>query len=208
MTDPRFYFVLCFGLMLATALWLNRLAKKFHRRAGSGEEQPFTIFDLQFPASEAEMDNLIGHLQPTAHRALKAHLWVDFLFMLGLYPATALLCLIIGAKTGSGEYFFWLVAALQGVAWVADICENIYCLRKMGPSPTKGGFAAYSFAVNTKFLLVFLGLAVTLPVAFYFWMTGEFWHSSLRYVCILAGETLTFLLITVYNISRRRSSTP
>lgn len=207
MTDPRFYLVLCVGLLLATLLWMMQLAKKFRYRAGSGEQSPFSILDLQFPASEAEMDKLVAGLEPPARRALKTQLWVDFLFMAGFYPAIALLCIVIGAKTGLGEYFFWLVAALQLVAWAADVYENVYCLRKMKDTPARGGFAAYSFFVNTKFLLAFLGLAVTLPLAFYFWMTGEFWQSSLRYVCILAGEILVFLLITGYNISRSRSST-
>ncbi len=207
MTDPRFYLVLCVGLLLATLLWMTQLAKKFRYRNGSGEQSPFTILDLQFPSSETEMDKLVAGLEPPARQALKAHLWVDFLFMAGFYPAIALLCIIIGAKTGPGEYFFWLVAALQIVAWAADVYENVYGLRKMKEAPVKGGFSTYSFFVNVKFLLAFLGLAVTLPLAFYFWMTGEFWQSSLRYVCILAGEILAFLLITVYNISRSRSST-
>lgn len=208
MTDPRFYFVVCCGIMLASALQLMKIARGFRYRAGSGEEAPFTILDLQFPSTEAEMSKMIQGMQPAVQRALKAHLWLDFIFMAGLYPAIGLLCIIIGAKTGEGVYFFWLVAALQGVAWVADVYENVYCLRKMDQPAAAGGFKTYSFFVNTKFVLAFLGLAVTLPVAFYFWMTGEFWHSSLLYVCILAAEILIFLLIIVYNISRPRSSTP
>jgi hypothetical protein len=207
-TDPRFYLVISVALMAITALWLMQIAKKFRYTARSGEVLPFTIIDIQFPASEAEMDGMIAGMQPEARQALKAHLRLDFLFMAGFYPAIALLCIIIGAKTGLGEYFFWLVASLQGVAWAADICENVYCLRKMRHPPANGGFRSYSVFVNTKFVLAFLGGAVTLPLAFYFWMTGEFWHSSLLYLCILAGEILVFLLIALYNISRSRSSTP
>lgn len=207
-TDPRFYLVISMALMAATALWLMQIARRFRYNTRGGEAMPFTILDIQFPASEAEMDGMVRGMEPTAQRALKTHLWVDFLFMAGFYPAVALLCVIVGAKTGVGEYFFWLVGALQAVAWLADICENVYCLRKLRPKPVTGGFKSYAMAVNIKFVLAFLGLAVTLPLVFYFWMTGEFRHSSVAYAGILTGEILIFLLIALYNISRRQSSTP
>ncbi len=63
--------------------------------------------------------------------------------MAGFYPSIAILCIIVGYKTDIGQYFFWLMAALQLAAWLFDMLENGYCLRKLRrpvPGATKSAF--------------------------------------------------------------------
>lgn len=216
--DPWPYFVILFTILLVTTLWMTALASRFRRQTKDLGDVPFSILDLQFPSSEAELYTLIRHLPPNARRALKAHLWVDYLFMAGLYPAIALLCLILGTKTGAGQYFFWLVAALQGFAWLFDAMENAWLLRKLRkPEPGSGkrAFRNYTFCVYAKFILAFLGVSVTLPVIFYFWMSGSFSLETLRYLGIVLAEIIVFILIArrmkvprKNNISAPGSSTP
>ncbi|MRG44570.1 hypothetical protein GFS24_05565 [Chitinophaga sp. SYP-B3965] len=187
------YFTISFSLMLFTALWMWALARKFQYRDAAGVETPFSILDLQFPSSEQELCNIIAGLSPAARKALRGHLWVDFLFMAGFYPSIAFLCIIVGDKTGAGQYFFWLMATLQLYAWMFDIQENGYCLRKLRKpvvSATKNAFQSYSFFVYAKFILCLTGVAVSVSALFYCWITGNFEMGSLWYVGVLLVELL------------------
>lgn len=190
------YFMLSFTLMLFTALWMFLLGKKFSYRDTDGVDVPFTILDLQFPSSEQELSNIMKGLSPVVKKALRAHLWVDFLFMAGFYPSIAILCIIVGYKTDVGQYFFWLVAALQLFAWLFDILENGYCLRKLR-KPEAGSpnaFQTYSFFVYTKFILCLAG-AIAIPALFYSWITGDFDTGSLWYGGIILAELMVALWI-------------
>lgn len=187
------YFMLSFTLMLFTALWMFLLGKKFRYRDPGGVEIPFGFLDLQFPSSEQELCNIMKGLSPTIRTALRAHLWVDFLFMAGFYPSIAILCIIVGYKTDVGQYFFWLMAAFQLAAWLFDILENGYCLRKLRkpvPGATNNAFQTYSFFVYAKFILCLAGLASAVPALFYCWITGDFETGSLSYGGIMVAELL------------------
>ncbi|SIN78644.1 hypothetical protein SAMN04488055_1342 [Chitinophaga niabensis] len=191
------YFMLSFTLMLFTALWMLLLGKKFSYRDAAGVEIPFSILDLQFPSSEQELCNIMKGLSPVARKALRAHLWVDFLFMAGFYPSIAILCIIVGYKTDVGQYFFWLLAALQLAAWLFDILENGYCLRKLRKpvvAPTNNAFRSYSFFVYAKFALCLAG-GLSVPALFYCWITGDFETGSLLYGGIIVAEILIALWI-------------
>lgn len=184
------YFMLSFTLMLFTALWMSVLGKKFSYRNTDGVDIPFNILDLQFPSSEQELCNIMKGLSPAAKKAVRAHLWVDFLFMAGFYPSIAILCIIVGYKTDVGQYFFWLVAALQLFAWLFDILENGYCLRKLRepvPGATNNAFKSYSFFVYAKFALCLAGV-ISVPALFYSWITGDFETGSLLYGGIMLAE--------------------
>lgn len=187
------YFMISFTLMLFTALWMSILGKKFYYRDAAGVEVPFNILDLQFPSSEQEMSQIMGGLSPVAKKAVRGHLWIDFLFMAGFYPSIAILCIIVGDKTDIGQYFFWLMAALQLFAWLFDILENGYCLRKLRKpvvGATKSAFQSYSFFVYAKFILCLAGVAVSVPALFYCWITGDFEMGTLWYGGILLIELL------------------
>lgn len=222
LSDPWLYFIILFTVFLATTLWMMALARRFRQQHKDLGEVPFTLLDLQFPSSPAELVELIQNMPEDARRAVRAHLWVDFIFMAALYPLIALLCLVLGDKTGAGQYFFWLIAALQFFAWLFDILENAYLLKKLRqPSVQPGArpFRNYTFYVYAKFILAFLGVAVTLPVMFYFWMSGSFLQETLRYVAMAVVEIVVFIWIArriarrmknaeKNNISPARSSTP
>ncbi|RPD39668.1 hypothetical protein [Chitinophaga barathri] len=183
------YLLITYTILLITAIWMTKIARRFFFRDRDGLRRIFNILDLEFPVSDAELAGMIQNMLPGVRKAVRLHLWVDFLFMLGFYPFTAMLCLIIGYKTGIGAYFYSMMAALQGVAWGCDILENIYLLRKLRkPEPGKQ-FGTYSFFVYTKFILCYAGLGVTLPVAFYFWMTGDFEQATVPYAMALLAET-------------------
>ena len=198
LSDPWLYFIILFTIFLETTLWMAALARRFRQHNKDLGNVPFTILDLQFPSSESELCQLIRDLPKDARKALHAHLWVDYLFMIGLYPAIALLCLVLGDKTGAGQYFFWLIAALQLFAWLFDVLENAYLLKKLRKPVVKASglsFKTYTFYVYAKFILAFLGVAVTLPVIFYFWMSGSFSEETLRYVGVAVAEVVVFMLI-------------
>lgn len=183
------YFLITYTIVLITAIWMTRIARRFFFRDRDGLRRIFNILDLQFPVSDSELTGMIRDMLPGVRKAVRLHLWVDFLFMAGLYPSIALLCYMLGEKTGMGIYFFWIIGALQGGAWLCDILENVFLLRKLRkPEPGKQ-FSSYSFFVYTKFIIAYAGLGVTLPVAFYFWMTGDFSTATVPYAMALLAET-------------------
>lgn len=142
---------------------------------------------------------MIKGMSTGTQQALRTHLRVDFFFMAGTYPSIALLCILIGNKTGYGQYFFWLVAFLQLFAWIFDILENIYCLQKLRHPVVSDNaqiFRRYTFNVYAKFLIAITGLAITLPLAFYFWMSGDYWPDSLWYAGLMLAEVLVFFFVS------------
>lgn len=193
---PWPHFILHFTFFLLTTLWMSDLARRFRTVDTDLGEVPFSIFDLLFPSSETELCKLLSRATPDGKRALRIHLWVDFLFMLAVYPMIAILCYALGEKTGIGKYFFWLVAALQFVAFLFDILENLYLLRRLRKPQASGGFGRFTFFVYAKFILSFLGVAVTLPLIFYFWMTGTTAAGTLQYIGIAILEVVVFVLVS------------
>lgn len=189
-------FLVHFTLFLLTTLWMSALARRFRTMDTDVGEVPFSILDLQFPSSENELCMLMSRATPDGRKALRMHLLVDFLFMMGLYPMVAILCLALGEKTGAGQYFFWLVAALQFCAFLFDILENFYLLSRLANPKARGGFKTYKFYVFAKFILAFMGVAVTLPVIFYFWMTGVLALNTMGYLGIAVAEIVLFVLIS------------
>lgn len=193
---PWPHFILHFTLFLFTTLWMSALARRFRTVDTDLGEVPFSIFDLQFPSSETELCKLLSSATSDGKWALRMHLLVDFLFMIAVYPMIAILCLALGEKTGMGKYFFWLIAALQMVAFLFDILENLYLLRRLRKPQVSGGFGRFTFFVYAKFMLAFLGVSVTLPVIFYFWMTGTTAAGTLQYIGIAILEVVVFMLIS------------
>ncbi|MBO9154411.1 hypothetical protein ACFOTA_19510 [Chitinophaga sp. GCM10012297] len=183
------YLLITYTVLLTGAIWMTRIARRFFFRDKDGLRRVFNILDLQFPVSDDELTTMIANMLPGVRKAVRLHLWVDFLFMAGFYPTIALLCFMLGDKTGNGVYFFWLMGALQGVAWLCDIFENLWLLRKIRKPGPDRQFRTYSFFVYTKFILAYAGAGVTLPVAFYFWMTGDFEQATVPYAMALLAET-------------------
>jgi len=214
-------FCIAFAIVLLTSFVMGLLAKNFYTFKNTRHK--FSIMELQFPASNTEIATLINgiYLLPQneadkAVRALKAQLWVDFLFMPAAYGAIFLLCMQFSWKMPTyGTNFFCVVAWLQVIPWCCDITENIFLLSqvKNNSRPLKKSFFIfYKWMVITKWGVALFGLVCALSAALYFWLSGHYTPSSLYYLAIILAETvlilvLMFIVSKVLN-AKLQSATP
>ncbi len=131
--------------------------------------EQFTILGLELFYSNEKMENLLASLDSRVRMILQYHLYFDFAFMAGIYPAIAAFCMMSRKNQASQSVRKLLsaLALLQLIAWIADIIENYYLLVWM-PDPSIGSeFIWYHFIVAVKWIIALL--AVMTAVAFLLW---------------------------------------
>jgi len=166
----------------------------------------FSIMELEVPATPKELVNLVTGLyklpDPQSARsvaALKGQLKLDFLFMPLAYGSVFLLGWRVANKMqlSIGYYVFISLAFLQIVPWICDIIENIYLLGKISKDVKES-----SVKLHQQYLWMEVakwGIALTTAVCCmsaigYFWLTGNYSETSLRYLWIFLAEIIVFLL--------------
>lgn len=168
----------------------------------------FTILDLELAATETEINNIIGGISrlpgPAAKvvlRALRNHLYADFLFMPAAYGALFIGCMKVAHKMPlSGEVFFTFLAWAQAGAWLADILENCYLLQKIShagglSAPHLFSFRLYQRLEVVKWSLSMLALVCVLSALMYYWISGLYMGSSLRWLLVLVLELCAFVVL-------------
>ena len=159
----------------------------------------FSMIDLEFPASSNELATFIrgifrlpGDLSKKSLRAVKGHLYLDFLFMPALYGSIFLLCMKVSLKMSSfGHKLFAILAWLQCIAWLLDIIENVYLLYKLRPKPEEAKeipYSSYLALEITKWGLALTGAICSVAAMAYFWLIGRYSQGSIQYIWIIAAE--------------------
>lgn len=149
----------------------------------------FSIFDLEFISTPTELIEIINGIEKLpgigaaarVKRALRNHLLTDFLFMLCVYPGIAMLCIKTGSKMKNvGDDIFITLAALQLIAWLFDIIENCYLLKKLyHPHPSSpSAHKMYKRVVMSKWAIAITGAICSVFGLLYFWIMGEFSRPS------------------------------
>lgn len=196
-------FCIAFGVLLITSFIMSRLSRHFYTH--DVLERKFSIMDLQWPASPLELVNLVDGIyklplpkQQRTLRALKKHLYVDFIFMPAAYGSIFLLCMNISWKMSlAGPYLFAGLAWLQIVAFILDVIENIYLLKKIGPKISEaspGTHKAYGYLERFKWGIALLALICALSALLYFWLVGRYSVGSLKYAAIIVVEIVLFFV--------------
>src|SRR5437773_12112913 len=119
----RSLFLFCLGIAVATTFIMQWLASDFWL-----DDQKFSILGLELFYSKKEVIDVLSQIKQPAKIALNYQLTFDFVFMVGVYPAIASLCMMAREKQIKiwiRNYLFAL-AMLQPVAWAFDMTENIY----------------------------------------------------------------------------------
>jgi hypothetical protein len=198
------WFCIAFGVMLLTATIMLRLSKQLY--TNYVVERKFNILDLQFPTKPLEMQTLIRGIYQLREqdpvkvlKALKAQMYIDFLFMPAAYGCLAILCYSISKRLDSpGSYFMEALAWLQVVALMADVYENTYLLNKIRPNVVITSNAAYTLykrAVAIKWCIALLAAVCGTAIVFYFWITGQYSSRFLIYAGILIAEIVLIFLL-------------
>lgn len=167
----------------------------------------FTILDLELASKEIEIDNTIKgitQLEPDISakviRFLKGMLYADFLFMPAAYGGIFIACMKVAYKMPeSGQIYFSILGWLQAAAWISDIIENLYLLKKIGRRGEAGKallpFVLYQWLEVVKWGLSLLGVVGTLSALMYFWISGLYMAESLGYLLAIAVELIAFVLL-------------
>ena len=164
--------------------------------------------DLELPATALELVNLIkgiyklppGRSKKTVS-ALKAQLYIDFLFMPCAYGAIFILCMLVSAKMElhAGRMVFITLAYLQAVPWVCDIIENIYLLHKIRPDVTVSTDAAHNSYLRMEYVkwgLALIAAICAIAALCYFWLAGKYDSRSLYYLAVIVAEIILFVILS------------
>src|SRR5438045_8644557 len=122
----RSLFLFCFGLAVATTFIMEWLASDFWLN-----DQKFSILGLELFYSKRQVLTVLTQIKQPARIALNYQLVFDFVFMAGVYPGIASLCMMTRERiTGKSlRNILYALAMLQPVAWAFDIVENSYLLK-------------------------------------------------------------------------------
>ncbi|HEY6504590.1 MAG TPA: hypothetical protein VIZ28_11495 [Chitinophagaceae bacterium] len=153
----RKIFLFCIGLFLAAAFCMKWMENDLRV---NGEK--FTIMGLELFYSKEKVMAIMTGLDDHVRSILSYHLHFDFVFMAGVFPGIAALCILAGRKVaGNPGKLLFALAVLLAVAWVCDIYENL-CLLKWMKAPVIGNeFGLYHFIVAAKWIIVLSGIFVS-----------------------------------------------
>ena len=157
-------FLFCLGIFIAAAFCMKWMENDL-RQNGS----LFTIIGLEITYPKERVISILSGLDEHVKTILRYHLSFDFVFMAGVYPGIAALCVMAREKIFNEtlKKFLIALAALQLFGWCLDIYENV-CLLKWIKNPViESGFIFYHLIVYAKWIIALTG-ALTAIVSILF----------------------------------------
>jgi len=150
----RYLFLFCLGICVSTTFIMQWLESDFWL-----SDKKFSMPGLELFYSKKEVLTVLTQIKQPAKIALNYQLIFDFVFMAGIYPGIASLCMIVREKTRnkSIQTILFALAMLQPVAWIFDIIENSYLLKWMNKPEIGDEFSVYHNIVVIKWLIALAG---------------------------------------------------
>lgn len=182
---------------------MNALGSKF--KTVVRIERSFSILDLEFAGTSKELTLILKGIKRLSDpldtkrcmQALKWQLYIDFLFMLTLYPLIAMMCIKVAMKMSNwGDNLYFYLAAAQLLPFIFDIAENVYLLKKINTpilSKTRV-YNIYKNVVLAKWLVALAGFICSAFGLLYFWVAGRFQPSTIRVPVILVLIVIAWYL--------------
>jgi hypothetical protein len=151
----------CLGLLIASSFCMKWMEGAFRIDGTS-----FSIMDLELFYSKEKLVAVLKGISEHTRAILRYHLYFDFVFMAGIFPVAAALCMIARERlqSKSTRRLLFVLAALQTLAWLADIREDMYLLKWIELPVIGAEFEFYHFVVVTKFIIVLAGLITGITV--------------------------------------------
>lgn len=225
-SDTLFWFSITFTVMLLAAFIMRWQSQYFYTNIQVVIK--FNILDLQFAASAKKLVSIINgiyELPPPDKKsslpeskevvkALKGYLWVgSLLFMPAAYGSVFLMCMkmayIMYFSNRAGfqpiSFVFSLLAWLQIVAFLLNVVENIYLLRKIKPSCTASSRKVHHAFRNLeayKWGIALTGATGGVSASLYFWLSGIYSEESVFYLWVLITVALLFI-ISIIVVSKK-----
>lgn len=153
-------FLFCLGLFIAAGICMKWMEGDFIHN-----DSLFTIIGLEITYPEDKVVHLLSGLDDKVKTILHFHLLFDFVFMAGVFPGIASLCMIARQKFTNGllKRFFLAMAIMQLLAWGCDIYENLSLLKWLKDPIIVKGFATYHFIVAAKWIIALTAALLAIP---------------------------------------------
>jgi hypothetical protein len=157
----RGLFLFCAGLTIAATFIMEWLADDFWLN-----DKKFSIIGLELFYSKKEVINVLTQIKEPAAIALNYQLIFDFVFMAGVYPCIASLCMMARERVTNNlvQTSLFALAMLQPVAWAFDIIENSYLLGWLSKPEIGDEFSIYHNIVAMKWVIALLGFVLSAPI--------------------------------------------
>jgi hypothetical protein len=155
-------FLVCLGLFVGSAFCMKWMEGDLLMNG-----QKFTVIGLEISYPREKLMAILSGLDSHVKTILRYHLSFDFVFMAGVYPGIAALCMMARQKVSGGwiKNILILFAILQIAAWGCDIAENSYLFKWMN-SPVVGSaeFGFYHIVVSAKWIIALAGALLSIPI--------------------------------------------
>lgn len=151
----RRLFLFCTGLFIASAF-----AMKWIETDLVFNNKPISIFGLELYYSKEKIVEIFSGIDARIKTILGYHLYFDFIFMAGVYPGIASLCMMASEKINRRalKIFLFGLAFFQLAAWAFDIIENYYLLKWLNHPVIGDEFGFYHIVVYTKWVIALTGV--------------------------------------------------
>lgn len=154
-------FLVCLGIFVGSAFCMKWIESDFFHNG-----KLFTIIGLEITYSKEKIIEIFSGISPAAKSVVGYHLSFDFVFMAGVYPGIAALCMMAREKRKNKLIRRVLLSAalLQVIAFGCDIIENMYLLKWLDTPAIENEFVFFHCVVAIKWLLAISGalIAITL----------------------------------------------
>lgn len=156
-------FLFCLGLFIAAAFCMKWMEGDFMSNGSL-----FTIIGLEVTYPKEQAIQVLSGLDEHVRTILRYHLHFDFVFMAGVYPGIAALCMMARYKVKAGwlKKLLLALAAFQLVAFACDITENMFLLKWVSNPAGVTQFGQYHLVVFLKWGLALFAALVSIPLQF------------------------------------------
>jgi hypothetical protein len=150
--------VFCFGLAVGSAFCMKWLESGFRIHGES-----FNMFGLELFYSKERVAFILANIDDAARTALRHHLYFDFTFMTGIFPAISALCMMARSKVASRTFqaLLFILAASQMLAWAGDVAEDLFLLSWLDHPVIGKEFNTYHLIVAAKWIIGVSGFLVS-----------------------------------------------
>ena len=158
----RKLFLFSLGLSAGTAFCMKWMEADFLQNG-----QKFTIIGLEISYTKEKVAGILAGLDEHIKMLLRYHLSFDFVFMAGVYPGIAALCMMARDKSAGAllRKILLAFALLQFIAWGCDILENGYLLKWIKTPVIGKEFSFYHSIVYAKWGIALAGALLAIPIA-------------------------------------------
>lgn len=130
------------------------------------KNEKISIFGLELFYPKEKVIEIFSGIGDKVQTILGYHLSFDFIFMAGVYPGIACLCMMALGKVSSNGFrkFLFVLACFQFFAWTFDVIENFYLLKWLKQPVIGNEFGFYHGVVYSKWIIALSAALISISI--------------------------------------------